>query len=141
MTSPRRTTVSPASLRISVTASMASALTIAIMPMPQLNVRSNSSSAMPPSAASHLNTGSTGSARCDIGARQTRPALCRRDREAGEIGVTVLVEAGHLGGLPADQRAAGFAATLGNAGNNRGGGFRIQLAASEIVQEEQGLGT
>ena len=51
----------PLAAKISLTSSIASGLTIAIMPMPQLKVRSNSSSAMPPCSASHLNTGSTGS--------------------------------------------------------------------------------
>ena len=57
-----------------------------------------------------------------------------------EIVVAVLVEPGHLGGLAADQRAAGFAAAFGDAGDDRGGGLRIELAAGEIVEEEQRLG-
>jgi hypothetical protein len=77
---------------------------------------------------------------CDIGTRQQRAALGRADRKAGQIVVAVLVEAGHLRGLAADQRAAGFPAGLGDAGDNRGGRFRIELAAGEIVQKEQRLG-
>ena len=48
-------------------------------------------------------------ARGDIGARQQRAALGGADRKAREIVVAVLVEAGHFGGLAADQRAAGLA--------------------------------
>ena len=42
------------------------------------------------------------------GARQERAALGRADREAGEVVVAAGVEPGHLGGLAADQRAAGL---------------------------------
>ena len=60
------------------------ASTTAIMPMPQLKVRSISVSAMPPIAASHLNTGSTGT-RVEIDARAqmssaARAGCCREIR-------------------------------------------------------------
>ena len=73
----------------------------------------------------------------DIASRQQRAALGRADRKAGEVVVAVLVEARHFGGLAADQRAAGFAAALGDAGDDRGGRLRIELAAGEIVEKEQ----
>ena len=76
----------------------------------------------------------------DIAARQQRAALGRADRKAAEIVVAVLVEPGHLRGLAADQRAAGFAAALGDAGDDRGGGLGIELAAGEVVEKEQRLG-
>src|SRR6202000_848217 len=123
--------------------------------MPQLKVRSNSSSAMPPCSASHLNTGSTGSrARSmptprwlgrtrgmvavepppgrgadpgvrerDVGPRQQAAAFGGADREAAEVVIAVLVEAGHFGGLAADQRAAGLPAAFRDARDDRRGGF------------------
>ena len=54
-----------------------------------------------------------------------------------EIVIAVLVEPRHLGGLAADQRAAGFPAALGDAGHDRRRRFRIELAAGKIVEEEQ----
>ena len=57
-----------------------------------------------------------------------------------EVVVAVLVEAGHFGGFAADQRAAGFPAAFGDAGDDGGGRLRIELAAGEIVQKEQRLG-
>ena len=79
-------------------------------------------------------------ARRDIGPRQQRAALGGADRKAAEIVIAVLVQAGHFGGLAADQRAAGFPAAFGDAGDDRGRGFRIELAAGEIVEEEQRFG-
>ena len=76
----------------------------------------------------------------DIGPRQQRAALGGANRKAGEIVIAVLVEARHFRGLAADQRAAGFAAALGDAGNDRGGGLGVELAAGKVVQEEQRLG-
>src|SRR5882757_8435393 len=63
----------------------------------------------------------------DIGARQQGAALGGADRETAEVVVAILVEARHLGGLAANQRAAGFAAAFGNAGDNRGRGLRVKL--------------
>ena len=59
------------------------------------------------------------------------------NREAREIVIAVLVEARHLGGLAADQRATGFAAAFGDTCHDRGRGLGIELAAGEIVQKEQ----
>ena len=57
-----------------------------------------------------------------------------------EVVIAVLVEAGHFGGLAADQRAAAFPAAFGDAGDDRRGGLGIELAAGEIVQKEQRFG-
>ena len=46
------------------------------------------------------------------------PALRRAHREAGQVVVAVAVHARHLGGLAADQGAAGLAAALGDAGDH-----------------------
>ncbi len=73
----------------------------------------------------------------DIRARQQRAAFGGADRKAAEIVVAVLVEAGHFRGLAADQGAAAFPAAFGDAGDDRSGGFRVELAAGEIVEEEQ----
>ena len=68
-------------------------------------------------------------------------ALDGADGEAGEIVVAVGIHAGHLGGLAADQRAAGLAAALGDAGDDRASPRRdLELAGGEIVEEEQRLG-
>ena len=76
----------------------------------------------------------------DVRARQQAGALDGADGEAGEVIVACLVEAGHLGRLAADQRGAGDAATLGDAGDDRRGFLRVELAGGEIVEEEQRLG-
>ena len=75
----------------------------------------------------------------DIGARQQRAAFGGADRKAREVVIAVLVEPGHFGGFAADQRAAGFPAALGDAGDDRRGGLGIELAAGEIVEKEQRL--
>ena len=51
-----------------------------------------------------------------------------------------MVEAGHLGGLAADQRAVGLPAARRNAGDHGRTVLRIELAAGEVVEEEQRLG-
>src|SRR3990170_4869804 len=77
----------------------------------------------------------------DVGPRQQRAAFGGADRKSGEIIIAVLVEAGHLRGFATDQRATGFPATLGNARDDAGRGFGIELAAGEIIQKEQRLRT
>ena len=72
-----------------------------------------------------------------IGSRQQRAPFGGTDRKARQIVIALLVEAGHLGGLAPDQRAAGFPAALGDPRDDRGGRLRIELAAGEVVQEEQ----
>ena len=76
----------------------------------------------------------------DIVARQQRAAFGGADRKAAEVVIAVLVEPGHFGGLAADQRAAGLPAAFRDAGHDRRRGLRIELAAGEIVQEEQRFG-
>jgi hypothetical protein len=53
----------------------------------------------------------------------------------------VRVHARHLGGFTADQRTASQFAALGNAADDRSGGVDIELAAGEVVEEEQRFGT
>src|SRR5215204_6296140 len=60
MTSPMRTGFSPPATNASATCSSSAVPTMAIMPMPQLKVRSISASATPPVFASQPNTGGTG---------------------------------------------------------------------------------
>ena len=71
--------------------------------------------------------------------RQQVPAFRRADREAGEVVVAFPVQPGHLGGLAADQGAAGLVAARGDAGDHLARLARIQLAGREVVQEEQRL--
>ncbi len=77
----------------------------------------------------------------DIGARQERAALGRADGEAGEVVVPTLVDARHLRGLAADQRAARLSASGGNAGHDLGADRRIEFPAGKIIEEEQRLGS
>ena len=44
----------------------------------------------------------------DIVARQDRAALDGADRKAREVVIVAVIDAGHLRGLAADQRAAGL---------------------------------
>ena len=62
------------------------------------------------------------------------------DGKAGQIVVAVGVHARHLGGLAADEGAAGVAAALGDAGDDGRAGGDLELAAGEIVEEEERLG-
>ncbi len=58
--------------------------------------------------------------------------------EACQVVLAVGVEAGHLGSLAADQRAAIVLAGIGNAGDHFLGDFGLQLAGGEVVHEEHG---
>ena len=78
-------------------------------------------------------------ARRDIGARQDAAALGSADRKAREIVVAGVIEARHLGGFAADQRAARKPATLRDARDDRRAGLWIQLSAGEIVEKEKRL--
>ena len=73
----------------------------------------------------------------DLRAGEQALALDRADDEAGQIVFAGGVEAGHLGGLAADQRAAVGPAAAGDAGDHFGGDARVQLSDGEIIQEEQ----
>ena len=54
---------------------------------------------------------------------------------------TSVVHAGHLSGLPADECAAGLRASLRDAFHDPRGGLHVELAAREVVEEVQRLGT
>ncbi len=69
--------------------------------------------------------------------------LVRLDRahdEAGDVVVTERVHPRHLGGLAADERAAGGAARLGDALDELGEVFGHELAGGVVVEEEERLG-
>ena len=72
-------------------------------------------------------------------ARQHLAALDRADREAREVVVARLVEAGHFGGLAADQGAIRLAAGRGDPLHDLGADLRRELAAGEIIEKEQRL--
>jgi hypothetical protein len=62
------------------------------------------------------------------------------DRKAGQIVFASRVHARHFGGFATDQRAAGQFAALGDAADNRRSSIDIELAAGEVVEEEQRFG-
>jgi hypothetical protein len=66
-------------------------------------------------------------------------ALDRADAEAGEVIVAIAIHARHFGGLAADQRAAGLAAALGDAGDHGGGDSIVEFAGGIIVEKEERL--
>ena len=76
----------------------------------------------------------------DGGAVDDLGLLHHADREAGQIVFAVRIHAWHFGGLAADQRAAGQFATLGDAFDHLGRDVDVELAAGEVVEEEQRLG-
>src|SRR3546814_6862467 len=67
-------------------------------------------------------------------------ALGGADREAHEVELTGLHRAGVLGHLPADQRAAGLAAAVGDALDELLDVIGVELADRYVVEEEQRLG-
>ena len=62
------------------------------------------------------------------------------DRETGQVVFAGRVHARHFGGFATDQRTAGQFAALGNATDDGSGGIDIELAAGEIIEEEQRFG-
>ena len=76
----------------------------------------------------------------EIGPRQQRAALGSAHREAGEVVILLGVHARHLGGLAADQRAAGLDAAIGYAADDLDADLRIELAGGVVVEEQQRLG-
>ncbi len=64
-------------------------------------------------------------------------SLGRADDEAGQIVFAGVIDAGHLRGLAADQRASVGAASARDAGDHCGRDVGIQFADREIIQEEQ----
>ena len=69
-----------------------------------------------------------------------RAAVHRAHRKASKVEIAVVIHAGHLGGLSADQGAAGGLAAAGDPLDHAGALVDGQLAGGEIVQEEQRLG-
>ena len=62
------------------------------------------------------------------------------DAEAGEVVVLAVIEAGQLGGLATDERAARLPAALGDAADDARAGLDVERAGREVVEEEQRLG-
>ena len=61
------------------------------------------------------------------------------DDEAGDVVFAVGVEAGHLGGLAAEQRAAVLAAAADEAFDDLHRHVRLEPSGREVVEEEQRL--
>jgi hypothetical protein len=59
------------------------------------------------------------------------------DREPGQVVLADRVHPGHLGGLAADQRAAGDLAAQRDAADHLGRDLDVELAAGVVVEEEQ----
>ena len=62
------------------------------------------------------------------------------DGKAGEVVFARRVHARHFRRLAADQRAARRLAAVGDAADDFGGDVDVELAAGEVVEEEQRLG-
>ena len=67
-------------------------------------------------------------------------AIDRAHDEAGQVVLAVGIEAGHLRGFAADERAAVGLAGLGQAGDHALGHFGVELAAGQVIQKEQRRG-
>ena len=59
------------------------------------------------------------------------------DNEAGQIVFAIGVEAGHLGGFPADEGAAVSLAGVRQAGYDAFGHFGVKLSAGQVIEEKQ----
>ena len=77
----------------------------------------------------------------DILCRQQRAALGCTHCKTREIVIAILIKPRHLRRLAADQRATGFATAFRNAGDDRSGGFGVELAAGKVVEKKQRLRT
>jgi hypothetical protein len=64
-------------------------------------------------------------------------AFHHSDDESSKIVLAFGIEAGHFGGLAADQGAAVVLAGFGEAANNFFRDFRFQLAGGEVVHKKQ----
>ena len=62
------------------------------------------------------------------------------DAESSEVVLALRIHAGHFGRFAADQGTAGHFATFGDALDDVRGDLLVELAASEIVEEEERLG-
>ena len=67
-------------------------------------------------------------------------ALDEPDARAGEVELVLLVDPRQLGGLAADQRAAGLSADLGGALHELGHRLEVDAIGGDVVEEEQRLG-
>ena len=76
----------------------------------------------------------------DRAAVQHAFALDGANAEARQVVFAVIVHVGHFRGFAADQRGAGLAATGRNAADHGAGDVDIELAAGEVVEEEQRFG-
>ena len=76
----------------------------------------------------------------DVLTRQEPAPLGRPHAEAREIVIAGRVHAGHFCRLAADQRRTRLPAAFRDAGDHPRGDLRIELAAGEIIEEEQRLG-
>jgi hypothetical protein len=65
--------------------------------------------------------------------------LGHADGEAGQVVFADRIHAGHLGGLAADEGTTGQFAAPGDTGYHLLADVHIQLAAGEVVEEEEGL--
>src|SRR5436190_12435483 len=61
------------------------------------------------------------------------------DAKPGEVVFAIGIHARHLGGLAADQRAAGELAAFGDALDYASRDLVVELAAGEVVEEEKRL--
>ena len=73
----------------------------------------------------------------DVGAGEQRGPLGDADERAGDVERARRVDAGHLGRLAAEQRAAGGLAGLGHAGDDLGDEVGVERAGGDVVEEEQ----
>ena len=73
----------------------------------------------------------------DVGAGEQRGPLGDADERAGDVERARRVDAGHLGRLAAEQRAAGGLARLGHAGDDLGDEVGVEHAGGDVVEEEQ----
>ena len=80
-------------------------------------------------------------ARANRAAVDDRALFHHADGETGKIVLAGRVHAGHFRRLAADQRAAGQLAAARDTLDHIGGGSDIELAAGEVVEEKQRLGT
>ena len=79
-------------------------------------------------------------ARLDHAWREQLFALRRADDEARQVVLALAVHARHLGCLAADERAAVFLASLGEAADDLAGDFGVELAGREVVEKEDRFG-
>ena len=76
----------------------------------------------------------------DVAGRKQLATLGSADRKACEIVITASIHAGHFGRFAADQRTACLAATGCDTADDRCTLIGIELAGSEVVEEEQRFG-